>query len=97
MKNRLTVQGAPFPDAGRGSEQKGPCVVVLGSGLLSRTKWVACPPAASVQLTPLFGPASLSLGRGQGSKSDQTLSCNRDAVADQGRGLDGHFTQVWER
>ena len=46
MKNRPTVQGAPFPDAERGSEQKGPCLVVLGLGLLSRTERVACPPAA---------------------------------------------------
>ena len=32
MKNRSTVRGAPFPDAGRGSEQQGPCVVVWGQG-----------------------------------------------------------------
>ena len=55
---------------------------------------MACSPAASVQPTPLCGPASLSPGRGQGSRSDQTLYRDRDTAADQGRGLDGHFTQV---
>lgn len=89
MKNSSTVRGAPFPDAGRGSEEQGPCVVVWGQGCCRG-------PAASVQPTPLCGPASLSLGRGQGSRSDQTLYRDRDAAADQGRGLDGHFTQVWE-
>lgn len=46
MKNRPTVRGAPFPDAERGSEQKGPCLVVHRVRAAVQDQVGGCPPAA---------------------------------------------------